>query len=191
MKTPWQASAGSRDTPAQSHRNRRRTRDNSGSPRHARPMRCAGAARRAPPPAAGRSDQTGGSGTQSPGVWMSGCLVILRCFSVGLRSPGVSPSMPGTGRTCGRLGDRPRRARPALCRAAALEQPALGERHRAAPRHHQVVEHAHVDQCQRGAQRLVSTSSASDGSGLPLGWLCARMTRRASWCSARRITSRG
>jgi hypothetical protein len=84
MKTPWQAPAGSRDTPAQSHRNRRRIRDNRGSSRHARPMGCAGAARRAPPPAAGRSDQTGGSGTQFPGVWMSGCLVILRCFCVGL-----------------------------------------------------------------------------------------------------------
>ena len=59
MKTPWQAPAGSRETPAQSHRNRRRTRDNRGSSRHARPMRCAGAARRAPPPAAGRSDQGG------------------------------------------------------------------------------------------------------------------------------------
>ncbi len=59
MKTPWQAPAGSRDTLAQSHRNRRRTQENGSPDQHPRPMRAGGAARRAPPPAAGRSDQGG------------------------------------------------------------------------------------------------------------------------------------
>jgi hypothetical protein len=85
-------------------------------------------------------------------------------------------------RSCSPACIRAPRRRPGC---APSQQPPLGKRHHLALAHHQVVEHAHVDQRQCALQRLGEVSSARDGSARPDGWLCARITAPALSARAR------